>query len=92
MTTPELNNERSRREWKWLVRRVGEDRARDGLRRAVARGRRAFPINAIVELGERAAMPSVSGLPQAADEPTDTGRAAAAAIREQLGKMGGRRP
>ena len=84
MPEPELNNERSRREWKWLVRRVGEDRARDGLRRAVERGRRPFPMNAIIELNERAAMPSPAGLPPAFDGPTDTGRAALDAIRGHL--------
>ena len=48
---PELTNDRGRREWAWLVRRVGQDRAEAAVAAAVQRGRRAYPLNAARELG-----------------------------------------
>lgn len=78
-------NDRGRREWAWLCKRVGEDRARRALDAAVARGRRPFPLNAAREIGID--LPGPEHLPPIQTERSDQIAAQAMAdIRRTLGR------
>lgn len=85
MVEPLLTNDRGRREWAWLLRRVGEDRARQALAAAVRRGRKPFPLNAARELG--LSFPPESALPVLRSERSDEiARDALSDIRQMLGR------
>ncbi|BCX90013.1 hypothetical protein MIN45_PP27 (plasmid) [Methylomarinovum tepidoasis] len=47
---PELTNDRAKREWLWLCRKVGEKRARAAIARIPGK-RRAYPLNIARVLG-----------------------------------------
>ena len=82
---PELTNDRGRREWAWLVRRVGQDRAEAAVAAAVQRGRRAYPLNAARELGLE--LPPPDQLPPLQTERSRQAAAEAlAGIRRTLGR------
>jgi len=86
MAEPEFGNERSRWEWLWIIRRVGDERARSVLAFAVQRGRRPFPLNAACELG--LTLPSenlLPSLPLTDDRRADALRSIAG-IRDMLRK------
>lgn len=69
MTKPDLSNDLAKRQWAWLCQRVGDRRAQAAIDAAVARGRRAYVLNAARELGLR--MPGDSELPVIKTEQSD---------------------
>jgi len=56
---PDLTSDLSARQWRWLVERVGEPAA--ALAAAVARGKKAYPLNAAREIG--ISLPAAAALP-----------------------------
>ncbi len=84
---PDLGSERARREWAWLVARVGEERALAAVEAAVARGRRPFVVNAASELGLR--VPPVEELPLLPEQAEERRRRAKAAIEAAKRLLGG---
>ena len=62
---PLLNNDRAKREWLWLCRRVGEEAAREAIAR-IPGGRKAFPLNIARALG--VSLPEDKDLPLHEDE------------------------
>jgi len=80
---PELTNERSQREWKWLCSRVGEDRARAAIAK-IPGGRKAFPLNIARVLDLE--LPQEDMLPALRRDPA----VARAALQEARKKLTGR--
>jgi len=58
---PDLTSDLSTRQWRWLVDRVGEPAAAAALSAAVAKGKKAYPLNAARELG--LVLPAAAALP-----------------------------
>lgn len=87
---PLLTNERAEREWKYLVNRVGEERARAAIGRLKG-AQRPYPLNIArllkVELPEEALLPPSDAQAAARREGRDRGSRAIADVRRQLGRM-----
>ncbi len=84
---PDLRSDRARREWAWLVARVGEERALAAVEAAVARGRRPFVVNAAGELGLR--VPPLEELPPLPEQAKAARERALATIRKLKREIGG---
>lgn len=82
--TPDLSSELSQRQWLWLTRRVGGQRAQAAIEAAVRRGRRPYVINAARELG--LSVPKPNELPFIRTEQGEaTARQHLAALRSIVG-------
>lgn len=82
MTEPLLTNDRARREWAWIVERVGAQRAQEALEGLS--GQRPYPLNVARKLGLKLP-PSLAEAPPASPE---VALAHIAALRARL-KLGG---
>jgi len=58
---PDLTSDLSARQWRWLVDKVGAAAASAALAAAVARGKKAYPLNACRELN--LVLPAAGALP-----------------------------
>jgi len=81
---PELTNDRAKREWLWLCRRVGEQRARAAIARIPGK-RRAYPLNIARVLGVELPPPEeLPRLPEEIEAARARGRQMFAELRKLL--------
>lgn len=80
MTEPLLTNDRSRREWAWLVSKVGAEAAKTALA-SISGGQRPYPLNVARKLG----LELPKELADAPPSSPEVAKAHLSAIREKLG-------